>query len=120
MDKKIDDIVSQNLKDAERHEKYKNLKRHIFHFYAKGENSFGTRILMAQYHVEDIMVSWSAAPENAEFDDDFNIKIVDKCLFGTQMFGQWEWVRRKVLSKKGDIWNCLDAFLKDLDCERRR
>ena len=120
MDKKIEDIVAQNERDAERHEQYKNLKRHIFNFFAKGENSFGTRILMAQYHVEDLMISWGTDPEKAEFDDDFNIGIIDKCLYGTQMFGQWEEIRKEVVHKKGNIWKCLDLFLKDLDFERRK
>ena len=120
MNKKIEDIVAQNERDAKRHERYKELKRHIFNLFAKGEKSYKTNILMAQYHVEDLMVSWGTGPEKSEFDDDFNIEMVDKCLYGTQMFGQWGVVRKEVVHKKENIWKCLDLFLKDLDFERRK
>ena len=120
MDKKIEDLVAQNERDAKRHEQYKKLKRHIFHSFAKGRNSYGTNVLMAQYHVEDLMISWGDSPEEVEFEDDFNIHMIDKCLHGTQIFLKWEGLRRKVISKKYDVYDCLCTFLEDLEYERNR
>ena len=105
----------ENREESERYTIYSDIMERVLVNFSKSDLPKDVRILMAREHLEDLCRMW----EEQKYDSEFNIRLIDILLEGTEAFDEWKEHKKTPLKEGGGkLYKFRESLNDKIDLEK--